>query len=302
MNKLLLGSAMALVCGAPAVAQDLFRTDMDPVAITASDFIGKRVYAAEAALDANEYAGVQDGWNDIGEINDVVITRDGKVDSVLLDIGGFLGMGERQVAVSMESIRFVADSATAADANDFFLVVNADRALLEGAPEYIRTGAMPADATRNADTAVAPDATATDPLAPDALATDATIADETTTAATDPAVTQPAADGAKVDGAMMMDGYAAIETEGITSEQLMGTRVYGPNQEDLGEISNLVLDENGAPSQVIVDVGGFLGMGEKPVAIDVTALQMMQATDNGKIRAYVQMTQEQLESMPATKL
>ena len=288
MNKLLLGSAIALVFGAPAVAQDLFRTDMDPVAITASDFIGKRVYAAEAAFDANEYAGVQDGWNDIGEINDVVITRDGKVDSVLLDIGGFLGMGERQVAVSMESIRFVADSATAADANDFFLVVNADRTLLEGAPEFMRTGAMPADATQNADTAVAPDATAADGT--------------TATAATDPAVTQPAADGAGVDGAVMMDGFAAIEPDGITSEQLMGTRVYGPNQEDLGEISNLVLDANGAPSQVIVDVGGFLGMGEKPVAIDVTALQMMQATDNGKIRAYVQMTQEQLESMPAAKL
>ena len=67
------------------------------------------------AVDADEYAGVQDGWNDIGEINDVILTRDGKVHAALVDIGGFLGLGERQVALGMENIRFVSDSATAAD-------------------------------------------------------------------------------------------------------------------------------------------------------------------------------------------
>ena len=76
---------------------------------------GQRVYAAEVAVDADEYAGVQDGWNDIGEINDVILTRDGKVHAALVDIGGFLGLGERQVALGMENIRFVSDSATAED-------------------------------------------------------------------------------------------------------------------------------------------------------------------------------------------
>jgi hypothetical protein len=74
------------------------------------------------------------------------------------------------------------------------------------------------------------------------------------------------------------------------------------NDEDLGEISNVVLDSNGAPAQVIVDLGGFLGIGEKPVAIDMTALQIMQATDGDTIRASVQMTQEQLETLPAATM
>lgn len=262
MKSLMLGTALALVLGTSASAQGLFRTEMDPIAIAASDFIGKRVYAAETAVDADEYAGVQDGWNYIGEINDVILTRDGKVDAVLLDIGGFLGMSERQVALGMENIRFVSDSATAEDLRDFFLVVNANRAILEGAPEYMRTNATMTSSTTTAD---------------------ATTAGETT------------------DGARAVDGYASVVTGSITSEQLMGVRVYGPNDEDVGEISDLVLDAKGTPAQVIVDVGGFLGMGEKPVAIDVTELQMLQANDGGMYRANIRMTEDQLKTLPAAK-
>jgi sporulation protein YlmC with PRC-barrel domain len=292
MKNLMLGTAMAVVFGAAASAQDLFRTEMDAVAITASDFIGKRVYAAEAAVDAEEYAGVQEGWEDIGEINDVILTRDGRVDAVLVDIGGFLGMGERQVALGMENIRFVSDSATAEDLNDYFLVVNADRTLLEGAPEYMRTGAMPADGAAATETAPAK--------------TNIPAVDEATGAATadsEVAATDPATDGTAATGGMMaVDGYAAVDAATITPDQLMGVRVYGPNQEDVGEVSDLVLDADGKPAQIIVDVGGFLGIGEKPVAIDVTALQMMQATDGGELRAYVPMTQDELESLPAASM
>jgi PRC-barrel domain len=280
MKNLMLGTAIALAFGTAVSAQDLFRAEMDEVSIAASDFIGKRVYAAEAAIDAEEYAGVQDGWNDIGEINDVILTRDGKVDAVLLDIGGFLGMGERQVALGMENIRFVADSATAEDVNDFFLVVNADRTVLEAAPEYMRTGDMSA-APATTDTAVMDDA-ATAPM------TDGAVVDQGV---------------ATNDDAMpAMDGYAVVDAAGVTGEQLRGVRVYGPNEEDLGEISDILLTDAGAPNQVIVDVGGFLGMGEKPVAIEMTALRLVQAEGDGEMRAYVQMTQEQLEGLPAVEM
>jgi sporulation protein YlmC with PRC-barrel domain len=292
MKNLMLGTAIAALLAVSASAQELFRTEMDPVAITASDFIGMRVYAAEAAIDTEEYAGVQDDWNDIGEINDVILTRDGKVDAVLVDIGGFLGVGERQVALGMENIRFVSDSATGDDTNDYFLVVNADRTMIEGAPEYMRTSAMPADATEAADTANV-DADQTNTQAVDG----GTVADQTEVATTDTAT-----DGTMTDGSRMVDGYAAVDLAGITSEQLMGVRVYGPNDEDVGEISEIVLDANGAPGQVIVDVGGFLGIGEKPVAIDVSSMQIMQATEGGALRAYIPMTQEELEGLPAAAM
>ncbi len=291
MKNLMLGTAMTLVLGASASAQDLFRTEVDPIAIPASDLIGKRVYAAEAAIDAEEYAGVQDGWNDIGEINDIILTRDAKVDAVLIDIGGFLGMGERQIAVGMENLRFVADSATAEDVNDYFLVVNADKAVLESAPEYMRTGAMPAQTTNTNDTANAEKTNI--PAVDEALAKN----DQA-----DVAATEPANDPATVGGAMAVDGYAAVDASAITSEQLIGLRVYGTNEEDLGEISDLVLDDKGAASHVIIDVGGFLGMGEKPVAIDMTMLQILRQTDGETLRAYIRMSQDELKALPAANM
>ena len=48
----------------------------------ASDFIGMRVYSMEEASDAVSYDGIQDNWEDIGEINDVVLSRDGRIDAV----------------------------------------------------------------------------------------------------------------------------------------------------------------------------------------------------------------------------
>lgn len=336
MKTLMLGTALALVLGSSATAQDLFRTEVDPAAITVSDFIGKRVYAAEAQVDADEIEGVQQDWNDIGEINDVILTRDGKVDSVLVDIGGFLGMGERQVALSMASIRFVSDSATPDDMSDFFLVVAADRSTLEGAPEYVRTGAV---ATEGADAAAAGDVAATTEAetmategdAADTAATEgsADVAAEGTAAegavategaaadATDGMVAEgsdaAAADGtvaaeadAATDGtvaapegtATAREGYTELDPSSLTADQLMGVRVYGQNDEDVGEISDIVLDANGKAGQVIVDVGGFLGIGEKPVAIEMSQLQIMQEGEGGAMRAYVQMTQEELEGLP----
>jgi PRC-barrel domain len=283
MKNLMLGTAMAMIFGATASAQDMFRTEMDPVAITASGLIGKRVYAAEAAVDADEYAGVQDGWNDIGEINDIVLTRDGNVDAVLVDIGGFLGMGERQVAVGMENIRFVSDSATADDLSDFFLVVNADRTILEGAPEYMRSEAMAV--TENTDTAKVTNIPVVD------QATGATRTDG-----------QVATDDTVPDTALMIDGYAMVDAGTITATDLIGVRVYGENDEDVGEISDVVLNDAGTAGQVIVDVGGFLGMGEKPVALDAASLQFMRADADSALRVYVRMTQDELELLPAVAM
>ena len=53
---------------------------------------------------------------------------------------------------------------------------------------------------------------------------------------------------------------------------------------------------------MIVDVGGFLGMGEKPVAIDMSKLQILKAAEGGALRAYVQMTKDQLETLPAVEM
>ena len=100
MKKLLLSTAFIAAAAFTATAQTpsggIFLTAPDPLEFHASDFIGKSVFASEGSVAADEYPGVQEGWDDIGTINDVILTRDGEISAVLVDVGGFLGMGERK--------------------------------------------------------------------------------------------------------------------------------------------------------------------------------------------------------------
>jgi len=43
--------------------------------------------------------------NKIGEIQDVLVNKDGKVDAAIIGVGGFLGAGEKDVAVSFDAIK-----------------------------------------------------------------------------------------------------------------------------------------------------------------------------------------------------
>jgi len=349
MKNLMLTTAILAAMTGPALAQDaampMFRGEADPMDLRASEFIGMRVYTSETAIDADEYAGAQDNWIDVGEINDLIVARDGAILAVLVDIGGFLGMGERQVAVDMSAIKFVSDGATGDMPNDFFLVMNAAKTDFEAAPPYAMGGDMGTlteTATGTAATDMAAGTTATDTttgtaatdLAAGTAATDMTtgtaITDTaaTDTAATaDPAVpadgtvantaegTMPAEGTVAADTAMptdgtiatdapltrkpiVRDGYTAAEGDYLTTEKLTGARVYDANDDWIGDVGTLIMTDAGQITEAVIDVGGFLGMGEKPVALKLADIDILRNAAGDDLRVYVSMTKEQLEQMP----
>jgi sporulation protein YlmC with PRC-barrel domain len=51
------------------------------------------------------------------------------------------------------------------------------------------------------------------------------------------------------------------------ASKLMGVNMYGSNNEKIGDINEVLLDQSGQAKVVIIGVGGFLGIGEKNVAI-----------------------------------
>lgn len=89
---------------------------------------------------------------------------------------------------------------------------------------------------------------------------------------------------------------------GLTSEQLMGsdikTRSEEDDEESIGSISNLVLDEEGQVQAVIVEVGGFLGMGEKNVALAWDSLELTREADDGDYDIRADVDKERLEDAP----
>jgi sporulation protein YlmC with PRC-barrel domain len=71
--------------------------------------------ATAGAWRASKLAGVKvynDANEKIGEINDVFLDRSGKVANVIVGVGGFLGLGERYVAVAFDKLKWVDQPAT----------------------------------------------------------------------------------------------------------------------------------------------------------------------------------------------
>lgn len=283
MKRLLATAATAMVLGTAAYADGHTAafSDMtfdEAVNLNASELIGMRVYATEADIN-NESTVATDGkteWDDIGEINEIVLTRDGTVQSVIVGVGGFIGVGERDVAVDMSQIKFVSEEG---NKDDFFLVINASAAGVKEAPEYAYERENTAVET-NADTETAVDTDTKSEAASDA---------QMETAADRPMLTPPAVE---------REGYQTATIEDLTTEDLTGARVYGPGDEDVGEIGELLLTDDGQLDRAVIDVGGFLGIGERHVAVTFDELQIVRAESGGDVRVYIDSSQEALEQQP----
>ena len=96
------------------------------------------------------------------------------------------------------------------------------------------------------------------------------------------------------DAAMQDEQEAAVQPEqAVSIEEVLGSSVVNANGEEIAEIEDLVVDQN-QTHYAILSVGGFLGIGDKKVAIPLDQLQL------GEEETYLMSaeTEEQLEQMP----
>ncbi|WOI56903.1 PRC-barrel domain-containing protein [Palleronia sp. LCG004] len=108
-----------------------FEADAD--AHRASDLIGAEIYMTEAEIPETVEFGPADDWSELGEITDIVIGEDGSVQAAIVGIGGFLGLGERDVAVDFDHVHAVPETN---GSGDRLFVVQATRNEVESAPPY----------------------------------------------------------------------------------------------------------------------------------------------------------------------
>lgn len=76
---------------------------------------------------------------------------------------------------------------------------------------------------------------------------------------------------------------------------LEGATIYGADDSKVGSVSHM--HGSGAASQVVIDVGGFLGIGAKPVSVPIGDLDFMRDED-GEVHAVTGWTKDQLKDMP----
>ena len=69
-----------------------------------------------------------------------------------------------------------------------------------------------------------------------------------------------------------------IQAQGVDQfvfSKFRGTNVLGPDNAKVGDVTDMLFDKSGKVDALIVGVGGFLGIGEKNVAIDMSAFQIV---------------------------
>ena len=213
---------------------------------------------------------------EIGDINDVVFSRDGSVRAVIVGVGGFLGIGEKEVALDFSRLNFVAG-------NDNRLIVVSDvsRQELEDATAYERPEYIPhwmtAEGAREQ----------MDKAAEKAKTTYQVVREE----AIDPA-------RQKLDEAMT-ESWTAEKTEvdaaSVSTDDLIDSTVYTSEDTDIGEVAEVLIGKDGKAQAVVIDVGGFLGFNAKPVAVSYNSLKMFE-TENGDLLVTAPFTKEQLEN------
>lgn len=290
MKNLMTTSAIVVALGLPAVAfaqtsnpavtspmadmttpMDGFLASRGLTDMLATDLIGEDVYAWSSAADVPAAGTAEtdvtatelEAMNKVGQINDIVLSADGRVQAIVIGVGGFIGVGEQDVAVALREVSFASD---ATNPDDKVIVINMTGDALKSSPPFDRA-AM--------DAATDPVAT---PTAPETMAEREFL-------------TAPELD---------RDGYTRVAAGDISVDRLLGKTVYGVDDARLGTVDDVIVDDAGAVKDVIIDFGGFLGMGTTQVALSFDEMTILTnaGNENEDVRIYVDATKEQVRAMP----
>jgi hypothetical protein len=114
-----------------------------------------------------------------------------------------------------------------------------------------------------------------------------------------PAQRAPAAEAPKapVPGQIVVQEANTV----LAKQDLIGHTVYAPDKAKIGSISDLILSKDGKSVEgFVIGVGGFLGIGEKSVALKLEKLKMATAAD-GTMELAMDMTKDELRNTPSFK-
>ncbi|MGV0912555.1 PRC-barrel domain-containing protein [Martelella sp. FOR1707] len=219
----------------------------------------------------------------VGDVDDLLISQDGEIVGLIIGVGGFLEIGEKNVAVPFDKVEQNRD-----DQGMLYLTLATSREQLESAPDFdygtVRPSAdLQTDISRDDG-----DTTSTRP-------TDQTSGNDSGHA--------QAFEDRMADNAFAQSpaGMAWRDTEPVAhanlrADELLDAVVYGESGDEIGDIGDVILRPQGEVQAYIVDVGGFLGIGEKEVAIASQNLDVRR--DGDDFAVFTPFSETELEAQP----
>ena len=108
-SKLLIGGLLASVMIIPALAQSNPPTsatnpNLAPASTVTAPRAQSDLWRASKLIGLNVY---NDRNEKLGDISEILVDKSGKVEGVVIGVGGFLGMGEHNIKVDMAKLKFV---------------------------------------------------------------------------------------------------------------------------------------------------------------------------------------------------
>ncbi|MCF3642274.1 PRC-barrel domain-containing protein [Rhizobium sp. TRM95111] len=115
--------------------------------------------------------------------------------------------------------------------------------------------------------------------------------------------TTPETDPAQDTAAAAAGGdYLTVQSpDQISANTYIGQSVYNSADESIGKISDLILEKDGGITAAVIGVGGFLGIGEKWVAVPFDKVAVSQMPDTGEVKLSTTETAESLDAAPEFK-
>jgi len=107
---------------------------------------------------------------------------------------------------------------------------------------------------------------------------------------------------AATTGTDQAGGYLTAQSaDQISARTYMGQSVYNGQNESIGSINDLVLQKQGGVVAAVVGVGGFLGMGQKNVAVPFDKISATQNPQDGTVKLTTMETADSLKAAPEFK-
>lgn len=246
---------------------------------------------AQQGVDAADLMGdsVENPDGDVlGDIETLIVADDGQIEHVVIGVGGFLGIGEKEVALPWDRIEVLPE--------DDRIVANVTREELEGMPEFdwpenYRQGEL---------------ITGRNDVNEDGVDDSAQIAEQSTdgTATTTTGAVVDADNVDNVDNDNDNDDAAKVDDAGETLQpnaevlagSLIGAMILSHDDREVGEVDDLVIAADGTAQGVIVEIGGFLGIDEKHVMIGWKDLEVRR-DDDGDVLVRTGLNEEAMEAL-----
>lgn len=104
-------------------------------------------------------------------------------------------------------------------------------------------------------------------------------------------------------GSLTSSSYlTTVDSKAWLGSKLIGTPVYtSSTNERIGEVNNIIIDPTGQVSALVIGAGGFLGVGERDIAVKFTAFKATKDDDN-EAKLTLDVTKDTLKNAPKVDL